>query len=93
MKRWTIKELKEIDDFSFAVVIMNERKNSLTNYYSPLNQKICHACTTIINAKRTAELFQNMVAEMLKRPDFTASTMLALGFTDEEASALIKERG
>lgn len=34
-KRWTIKELEEIDDADFLLVILNERKSNL-NCYSPL---------------------------------------------------------
>ena len=42
MKRWTNKELKEINDFFFAQAILNERKAGL-NPYTPLAQKFAAA--------------------------------------------------
>ena len=40
MRRWTIKELKEISDINFAIAILYERKSTLTNPYSPMNDRI-----------------------------------------------------
>ena len=42
MKRWTNKELAEINDFYFAQAILNERKAGL-NPYTPLAQKLAKA--------------------------------------------------
>lgn len=43
MERWTKKQLEEISDLDFAITILNERKNKLTNYYSPLYIKLNRA--------------------------------------------------
>lgn len=40
MKRWTIKELKNIDTIDFSIEILKERRSTLTNCYSPLYEKI-----------------------------------------------------
>ena len=42
MKRWTNKELAEINDFYFAQAILNERKAGL-NPYTPLAKKLAKA--------------------------------------------------
>ncbi len=43
MKRWTIQRLNELDDKSFAICILQERLNGLSNPYSPLATKLAHA--------------------------------------------------
>lgn len=48
MKRWTIKELKEISDIEFAIIELQERKNRLSNPYSPLAEKINQVIATLI---------------------------------------------
>ncbi len=40
MERWTIEKLKEISDRDFAVCILQERLNGLSNSYSPLAIKL-----------------------------------------------------
>ena len=50
MGRWTIKSLKEIDDITFAIAILNERKNSL-NRYAPLAEKLSAAARTLSTLK------------------------------------------
>ena len=47
MGTWTIKKLNKIDDVNFAIAILNERRNNLTNVYSPLSQKIGRAIETL----------------------------------------------
>lgn len=42
MKRWTMKELNEMDNLEFAKVLLSERKNKLT-YYTPLVKKLAEA--------------------------------------------------
>lgn len=48
MKRWTIKELKEISDIEFVIIELQERKNRLSNPYSPLAEKINQVIATLI---------------------------------------------
>lgn len=40
MDRWTIERLNSLSNIDFAIAILNERRSSLTNYYSPLSQKL-----------------------------------------------------
>nr|DAL85249.1 MAG TPA: hypothetical protein [Caudoviricetes sp.] len=47
MSRWTIEQLKKIDDLEFAVSILNERRNELTNIYSPLSEKLARAARVL----------------------------------------------
>ncbi len=50
MDRWTMKELKETDDITFAICILNERRRTLTPY-SPLGMKLAEAAHTLSNIK------------------------------------------
>lgn len=54
MARWTKEQLDNIDDISFAIRILNERRQTTTNVYSLLNQKINKAIRTLeeIRAKQ-----------------------------------------
>jgi hypothetical protein len=38
--RFTIKQLKDMDDVLFIATLLNERKNSCTNPYAPLTQRL-----------------------------------------------------
>jgi len=42
MDRWTIQRLKEISDKDFALCILQDRLNRLSNPYSPLATKLAH---------------------------------------------------
>ena len=54
MARWTKEQLDNIDDISFAIRILNERRQTTTNVYSLLNQKINKTIRTLeeIRAKQ-----------------------------------------
>lgn len=47
MQTWTIKELDNISDIDFAIRILRERHNKLTNVYSPLSKKLAEAMNTL----------------------------------------------
>ena len=47
MQTWTIKDLDEISDIDFAIRILQERYNKLTNVYSPLSKKIAQTIRTL----------------------------------------------
>ena len=47
MQTWTIKQLDEISDIDFAIRILRERYNKLTNVYSPLSRKIARTIVTL----------------------------------------------
>ena len=49
--KWTIKQLKNISDIDFAICILNERKKTLTNPYSPMNERINKAIKGLENLK------------------------------------------
>jgi len=50
--RWTQKELEEIDTVDFAIRVIQERQESITNVYTPLNQKLNHAKTELEDIKK-----------------------------------------
>ena len=41
MRRYPIKEMKGMSAIDFAISALRDRKESVTNPYAPLNQKIC----------------------------------------------------
>lgn len=51
MERWTIQALRETDDFSFAICLLNERANKL-NIHAPLCVKIRQAVDTLSRARQ-----------------------------------------
>lgn len=56
MDRWTMQELKDTDDISFAVAILGERKKGL-NPYSPLAKKLDEAARTLEEIKHEKDRF------------------------------------
>ena len=52
MVKWTKKQLEELDNIVFAIAILNERKQSTTNSYSFLNQKLNEAIAELEEIKR-----------------------------------------
>lgn len=46
MYRWTMKQLEETDDITFAIAILNERRER-TIRYSPLSVKLSEAAHTL----------------------------------------------
>lgn len=56
MDRWTLKELKETDDITFAIAILNERKSGLMAY-SPLRMKLSEAAKTLGMIKEEKDAF------------------------------------
>ncbi len=62
MDRWTMRELKETDDITFAIDVLYERRKSL-NPYSPLSQKITEAIATLNRIRYEAQSFIAKVAE------------------------------
>lgn len=47
--RYTIKQLNTMSDKEFAVRILEERRDRLTNFYSPLAEKLRKAILTLEN--------------------------------------------
>lgn len=43
--RWTIEELKNVNDAQFAMAILKERRSELSNPYTPFAQRL----TSVIN--------------------------------------------
>lgn len=52
MNKWTKKQLEELDNITFAIAILNERRQSTTNPYSFLNRKINKAIAELEEIKR-----------------------------------------
>ena len=64
MERWNMERLTKISDLDFAVAILIERENGLTNAYAPLGVKIGEAVKyleqlgeTIKEVRETAETY------------------------------------
>ena len=53
MQRWTIKELNQLDDLSFAVAILIERKAALGNPQTPLYRKLDQAIARLNEMRDT----------------------------------------
>ncbi len=47
MKRWTIKEMNEMDDITFTIAVLRERQSMLTNPNSPLYVRIGEAIASL----------------------------------------------
>lgn len=56
MDRWTMAELKNTDDLSFAIQILYERRKGL-NPYAPLYQKISETVNTLAMIRAEKERF------------------------------------
>lgn len=79
MSRWSKKELEQLDNITFAIAILNERRQSTTNPYSLLNQKLSEAVRELehIKEQRIAESFHNnngiAISDIVKILDMTHS--------------------
>ena len=64
MERWTIQRLNELDDKRFAICILQERLNGLSNPYSPLATKLAGAIRSLGEGdSRRAESSETQVAK------------------------------
>lgn len=63
MERWTMKELKNTDDITFAVCILNERKKTL-NPYSPLAKKLEEAAKTLSEIKAEKDRYIARISDL-----------------------------
>ena len=63
MRRWTIKELEEVDDLAFAIAVLRERQSMLTNPNAPLSQRIDTAIAGLerIGGKQRTEVARTPV--------------------------------
>ena len=61
MDRWTINQLNTINDFDFAIAILNERRSKISPY-SPLGLKISHVISVLCTERdrRRAEHYIDM---------------------------------
>jgi hypothetical protein len=67
MERWNMEKLSKISDLDFAVAILIERENGLTNAYAPLGVKIGETVKylkqlseTIKEVRETAETYASI---------------------------------
>lgn len=54
-RRWKTKEIESMDSIQFAITILNERKNKLTNPYSPLCEKLATAVRDLEGLKKVRD--------------------------------------
>lgn len=56
MERWTMEELESTDDISFAISMLNQRRNGL-NPFSPLSMKLQQATATLERIKEETDKY------------------------------------
>lgn len=92
MDRWTMRELKETDDITFAICILNERRRTLTPY-SPLGMKLAEAAHTLANIKAEKDSYLARISAADKQENETVilENETDLSGCDEETKAQILE--
>lgn len=80
MDRWTMRELKETDDITFAIQILYERRKGLTPY-SPLGMKLSEAAHTLSEIKAERDRY-------LERLSAVCATQEAADGQETEAEVL-----
>lgn len=48
-RRWTIEELKNVNDAQFAMAILKERRSELSNPYTPFAQRLTSVINTLMD--------------------------------------------
>lgn len=48
-RRWTIEELKNVNDAQFAMAILKERHSELSNPYTPFAQRLTSVINTLMD--------------------------------------------
>lgn len=92
MDRWTMKELKETDDITFAICILNEHRRTLTPY-SPLGMKLAEAAHTLANIKAEKDRYLARIsaADGQENEAEVLEDVTDLSDCDEETKAQILE--
>lgn len=99
MDRWTMRELKETDDITFAIQILHERRRGLTPY-SPLGMKLSEAAHTLSEIKREKDRYLERVSAVCEPSEATdgqendeevLEDVTDLSGCDEETKAQILE--
>lgn len=70
MDRWTMRELKETDDITFAIQILYERRRGLTPY-SPLGMKLSEAAHTLADIKTERDRYLERLAAVSNTAEVT----------------------
>lgn len=73
MDRWTMEELESTDDITFAISILNQRRNGL-NPYSPLSMKLSRAVGTLENIKAEKDRFIARISTPAPEPETEQET-------------------
>lgn len=68
MDRWTMEELESTDDITFAISILNQRRNGL-NPYSPLSMKLSRSISTLENIKAEKDRFIARISTPAEEPE------------------------
>lgn len=64
MKRWTIKDLNEVNNIRFATLMLCERKSNL-NYYSPLSIKLNEVISLLQQLEETKD--ETIIIEIVSK--------------------------
>ncbi len=75
MDRWTMQELKETDDITFAICILEERRRGLT-MYSPLGMKLKEAARTLSRIKDETEKYRAAIHKVCGGGEKTVAAYL-----------------
>lgn len=75
MDRWTMQELKETDDITFAICILDERRKGLTPY-SPLGMKLKEAAITLSRIKDETEKYRAAIHKVCRNEGRTIAAYL-----------------
>jgi hypothetical protein len=80
--KWTIKELEELDDITFAMCILSERRESL-NQNAVLAQKLRSAYNTLVELRpANRETTQTAIYEEVKRRNLIEDVRKQLDMVD-----------
>lgn len=104
MKRWTKQDLNLYDDLLFAQAILAERRDTLTNPYSPLPVKLSEAQQTLetlrdqeTQAEEEKRRVQEMTADeaemyhMKKALDYLKATLAKFDYPGHSGYAAVLE--
>lgn len=90
MERWTMQELEQTDDISFAISVLNKRRREL-NPYSPLSIKLKSAEATLEKIKEATTRYLGDLAAVGcgENPQEVLEDGTDLSGCDDETKAII----
>lgn len=67
MDRWTKSDLNSLNDLDFAICILNERRNKLTNPCSPLYTKLSNAVNQLERFKKVSNRKETLISVVISK--------------------------